>query len=65
MSLENELLKLGEDTSKKTKKVVEKWRAENPNFLGMLENSAIPGFQEVQEENKKQLAIILKKYNKL
>lgn len=65
MSLESELLKLGEDTSKKAKAAVDKWKAENPNFLGMLEDTGIPGLKEVEAENKRQLAIILKKYNKL
>lgn len=65
MSLESELSELDKETSKKAKAAVDKWKAENPNFLGMLEDSGIPGLKEVEAENKRQLAIILKKYNKL
>lgn len=65
MTIEDELLALGKENAEKWGALVDKWRAENPNFIGMLENSAIPGLRELQEETKQKHFEILKKYNKI
>ena len=64
LTLNDELLALGERYAEKETLLVEKWKAEHAGFVGFAEINS-PELTMLWKELKQEYAEILKKYNKL
>lgn len=64
MTIDDELLKIGEEYTKKEQVLVDEWKKQRPNFVGFAEVDS-PELKKLRQERKEKFAEILKKYNKL
>lgn len=64
MTIDDELLKIGEEYAKKEQVLVDEWKKQRPNFVGFAEVDS-PELKKLRQERKEKFAEILKKYNKL
>lgn len=64
MTIDDELLKIGEEYAKKEQILVDEWKKQRPNFVGFAEIDS-PELKKLRQERKEKFAEILKKYNKL
>lgn len=64
MTIDDELLELGEEYAKKEQILVDEWKKQRPNFVGFAEVDS-PELKKLRQERKEKFAEILKKYNKI
>lgn len=64
MTIDDELLKIGEEYAKKEQVLVDEWKKQRPNFVGFAEVDS-PKLKKLRQERKEKFAEILKEYNKL
>lgn len=64
MTIDDELLELGEEYAKKEQILVDEWKKQRPNFVGFAEVNS-PELKKLRQERKEKFAEILKKYNKI
>lgn len=64
MTIDDELLKLGEEYAKKEQVLVDEWKKQRPNFVGFAEIDS-PELKKLRQERKEKFAEILTKYNKI